>query len=89
MCSTGRHALQSVSPAPNLTKGNPKDIKPWLDLLTINYGDDVEHILNWMAYKVQNPGEKINHALFLGGEQGIGKETILEPFAMRLVRTIA
>ena len=28
---------------------------------------------------MQRPSEKINHALLLGGEQGIGKDTILEP----------
>jgi hypothetical protein len=28
---------------------------------------------------VQKPDEKINHALVLGGNQGIGKDTILEP----------
>jgi hypothetical protein len=28
---------------------------------------------------VQRPEQKINHALVLGGEQGIGKDTILEP----------
>jgi hypothetical protein len=28
---------------------------------------------------VQRPGEKINHGLVLGGEQGIGKDSLLEP----------
>ena len=28
---------------------------------------------------VQQPGDKINHALVLGGDQGIGKDTLLEP----------
>ena len=28
---------------------------------------------------MQRPHEKINHALVLGGKQGIGKDTILEP----------
>jgi hypothetical protein len=28
---------------------------------------------------VQRPQEKINHALVLGGSQGIGKDTLLEP----------
>jgi Family of unknown function (DUF5906) len=28
---------------------------------------------------VQKPGDKINHALMLGGAQGIGKDTLLEP----------
>jgi hypothetical protein len=28
---------------------------------------------------VQRPAEKINHELLLGGSQGIGKDTLLEP----------
>jgi hypothetical protein len=32
-----------------------------------------------MAHRLQRPGEKVNHALVLGGEQGIGKDFILEP----------
>ena len=28
---------------------------------------------------MQQPAEKINHALVLGGDQGIGKDTLLEP----------
>jgi Family of unknown function (DUF5906) len=38
-----------------------------------------EHIIFWLAHRVQRPGEKINYALVLGGVQGIGKDTILEP----------
>ena len=33
----------------------------------------------WCAHRVQRPHEKINHALVLGGKQGIGKDTLLEP----------
>jgi hypothetical protein len=33
----------------------------------------------WLAHRVQRPQEKINHALVLGGAQGIGKDTLLEP----------
>src|SRR5205085_8626779 len=36
-------------------------------------------VVNWLAHRVQRPQEKINHALVLGGKQGIGKDTILEP----------
>jgi hypothetical protein len=32
-----------------------------------------------LAHRVQRPQEKINHALVLGGDQGIGKDTLLEP----------
>ena len=38
-----------------------------------------KHILKWLAHRVQRPAEKINHALVLGGAQGIGKDTMLEP----------
>jgi hypothetical protein len=33
----------------------------------------------FLAHRVQRPREKINHALLLGGAQGIGKDTLLEP----------
>jgi hypothetical protein len=32
-----------------------------------------------LAQRVQHPEDKINHALVLGGAQGIGKDTLLEP----------
>ena len=43
------------------------------------YPDEAEHIISWLAHRVQRPHEKINHALVLGGKQGIGKDTLLEP----------
>ena len=52
---------------------------PWLDHVHKVYPDDAEHIINWLAHRVQRPQEKINHALVLGGSQGIGKDTLLEP----------
>jgi hypothetical protein len=53
--------------------------KPWLDLLRKVFPKDWQHIICFLAHRVQNPGEKINHCLFLGGQQGIGKDTILQP----------
>jgi hypothetical protein len=55
------------------------DVTPWLDLIQKNYPDQADHLVAWFAHRVQQPGEKINHALVLGGEPGIGKDTILEP----------
>jgi len=52
---------------------------PWLDHVRFVYPDDWEHIIRWLAHRVQRPGEKINHAILLGGGQGIGKDTLLEP----------
>jgi hypothetical protein len=51
----------------------------WLEHVRKLYPDDVEHMLNWLAHLVQCPGTKINHGLVLGGEPGIGKDTILTP----------
>jgi hypothetical protein len=51
---------------------------PWLDLIKKVFPDDWQHIVRFFAHRVQRPGEKINHALFLGGAPGIGKDTILE-----------
>jgi hypothetical protein len=54
-------------------------VKPWLDHIRKIYPKDAGHIIKWLAHRVQHPAEKINHALMLGGAQGIGKDTLLEP----------
>ena len=55
------------------------DVAPWLGHVETLYPEAAGHIITCLAHKVQRPAEKINHALVLGGEQGIGKDTILEP----------
>jgi Family of unknown function (DUF5906) len=55
------------------------DVTPWLNLVHKLYPDEADHIVLWLAHRVQRAWEKINHALFLGGKPGIGKDTILEP----------
>lgn len=65
--------------AQTVGQGNPLQAIPWLDHLQLMYPNDWKHIVAWLAHRVQRPGEKINHALVLGGAQGIGKDTILEP----------
>jgi hypothetical protein len=55
------------------------DASPWIDHVRRVFPDDAEHIIAWLAQRVQRPYEKINHALVLGGKQGVGKDTILEP----------
>jgi len=66
-------------PPPPIVDGDPAKAGPWLEHLRRIYPDDAEHILDWEAHRVQRPGEKINHALVLGGNQGIGKDSHLEP----------
>ena len=55
------------------------DAAPWLNHVRRVFGDDADHIIKWLAHRVQRPQEKINHAIVLGGAQGIGKDTLLEP----------
>jgi hypothetical protein len=58
------------------------DINPWLAHceLLIPEASEREHIFDVMAYKVQHPEIKINHAVLHGGDQGCGKDTLWAPF---------
>jgi hypothetical protein len=64
---------------PLATSGHPSLAGPWIDHVRLVYSDQADHIVQWLAHRVQKPHEKINHALVLGGAQGIGKDTLLEP----------
>jgi hypothetical protein len=77
---TRKHAatFNLYRPPPDV-KGNRKKVGPWLNHVRKVYPDDADHIIKWCAHRCQRPHEKINHALVLGGAQGIGKDTLLEP----------
>lgn len=60
-------------------RGDAQSAAPWLEHVERVYPDDADHIVKWLAHRVQHPGVKCNHALVLGGAQGIGKDTLLEP----------
>jgi hypothetical protein len=64
---------------PAIKPGDATKAGPWIDHVHKVFGDDAPHIVQWLAHWVQRPQEKINHALVLGGCQGIGKDTLLEP----------
>lgn len=65
---------------PRLQLGDAAQAVRWIDHINSIYSeDDAVHIVRWLAHRVQRPAEKINHALVLGGAQGIGKDTLLEP----------
>lgn len=64
---------------PEIAHGDAAKAGPWLDHVRKVYPDNDDHIIGWLAHRVQRPLEKINHALMLGGAQGIGKDTLLEP----------
>jgi hypothetical protein len=65
-------------PSP-IEEGYADKAGPWLDHVRRVFPGDSEHIVSWLAHRAQRPDEKINHALVLGGGQGIGKDTLLEP----------
>lgn len=42
---------------------------------------DAKHLLDWMAYVVQNPGKKVKHSILIISDQGYGKDTLGEAMA--------
>lgn len=65
--------------APTIKHGDKAQAKRWVDHVMRVYPEEGEHIISYLAQRVQHPEIKINHALVLGGEPGIGKDTMLEP----------
>jgi hypothetical protein len=74
----GAHALNLYLP-PALVLGDAAQAGPWTAHLQLFYPDETQEITDWLAHRLQFPGVKINYALGLGGLQGIGKDTLLEP----------
>jgi hypothetical protein len=74
----GARVYNSYRP-PKATNGDPANADQWIEHIRRVYPDAADHLIAWLAHRVQRPGEKINHALILGGAPGIGKDTILEP----------
>jgi hypothetical protein len=64
---------------PTIVPGDPTQAERWVEHVHHLYPADADHLINWLAHRVQRSQEKINHALVLGGDQGIGKDTLLEP----------
>lgn len=64
---------------PTIKHGDPNKAGPWIDHVQRVYPEEADHIMDWLAQRVQRPDIKINHALVLGGRHGVGKDTILEP----------
>jgi hypothetical protein len=64
---------------PALIHGDPGKAGPWLAHGEKIYPNDFAHFRDWSAHRVQFPGVKLNHAFVLGGDPGIGKDTLLEP----------
>jgi hypothetical protein len=77
---SGAHCLNLyLPPPPPVLAGDASLATPWLDHFHRLYPEDDDDMVNWLAHRVQRPGEKPNHALLMGGGQGIGKDMLLHP----------
>ena len=67
---------------PDVSSVQPGDVSPWLGhcKLLVPEPAELEHVLDMMAFKVQNPSVKINHAALHGGDEGCGKDSMWAPF---------
>jgi len=66
---------------PRIELGDASKAGPWIEHVhkVLHAGNDADHCIKWFAHRVQRPAEKINHGLVIGGAQGIGKDSMLEP----------
>ena len=62
---------------PSIEPGDASKAGPFLDHVHRLFPDSSDHVLTWLAHRVQCPHEKINHALLLIGPQGVGKDTVV------------
>jgi hypothetical protein len=67
---------------PDLSSVQAGDISPWLDHCRelVPEPAELDHIFDVMAFKVQHPEIKVNHAILHAGDEGSGKDTFWAPF---------
>lgn len=65
--------------------GIPGEASMWLEHFKIlGWAEHTKHILQFMAFTLRHPEQKINHALIFGGGEGIGKDFLLYPLKMAM-----
>ena len=71
-----------VNARPDVSATPSGDVTRWLDhCKRLVPGErDLNHIWDVMAFKLQNPRVKVNHAILHGGHGGSGKDTMWAPF---------
>ena len=67
---------------PPVEKSLVGDISRWLEhgRKLVPDEENFEHLLNIMAFKLQYPDRKVNHAVLHAGKEGCGKDTFWAPF---------
>ena len=84
IAKSGATTYNFYRPPPDIKLGDPAQATRWVKHWHAIYPNGADHCIDWLAYRVQYPGIKINHALFLGGEPKIGKDTLLEALVYTL-----
>ena len=71
-----------INARPDVSQVAPGDVSRWLAHAELLIPDPMErnHVLDVMAYKIQHPEVKINHAVLHGGDEGCGKDSLWAPF---------
>ncbi len=76
--STGNLIVNTWRPIPPVVQRfGVWDPSPWLDHAHSLYGVWADHLIRTLAFKLQNPGVKVNMGILLGGPPGCGKDTLL------------
>lgn len=61
-------------------KGVTGDVSRWLEHFDVlGWGESREHVMQWMAFTLLHPDQKINHMLLFGSGEGCGKDWLLYP----------
>ena len=66
----------------------PGDVSLWLAVLTalVPNQSDRRYVLNWLAWKIQNPGGVPDTILIFKGAKGTGKNSLFDPLILMLGR---
>jgi hypothetical protein len=75
---TGASVFNLYRP-PMREPGSAAKAAPWIELNEKLWPAEKDMVMDWFAHRVQHPEVKINHALLLGGDFGIGKDSVIEP----------
>jgi hypothetical protein len=67
---------------PNVAQADNGDISMWMNHCQelVPESDELSHIFDVRAFKVQHPEIKVNHAILHAGDEGSGKDTFWAPF---------
>jgi hypothetical protein len=67
---------------PSVAGADSSDISMWMNHCQelVPESQELNHIFDVMAFKVQHPEIKVNHAILHAGDEGSGKDTFWAPF---------